>query len=100
MDATLPTFVQNPETRFRLVGEEAVVIQQRAGEVVGLNPVGSRIFELLALERTVEQLVEILASEFDGDRDRLGPDTRRFLSELVAVGLVVEQPGSPAVPEA
>lgn len=100
MDATLPTFVQNPETRFRLVGEEAVVIQQRAGEVVGLNPVGSRIFELLALERTVEQLVEILASEFDSDRDRLGPDTTRFLSELVAVGLVVERPGSPAVPEA
>jgi hypothetical protein len=76
------------DVRYRLLDGEAVVIRQRAGEVLGLNPVGSRLLELIDGARDVEALVDELAAEFAADRGTIARDVEGFLAELVASGVV------------
>ena len=77
-----------PDVRFRLVGGQAVVIVQEAGEALVLNEVGSRILELVDGERRVEEIVAVMRDEFEADPDELAADVAGYLSELAAAGVL------------
>ena len=76
------------DVRFRVVGGEAIVVLQSAAEVVVVNEVGARILELLAEERAFGAVLDALAEDFEAPRDLLERDTREFLAELEAAGIV------------
>jgi len=76
------------DVRFRILDGEAVVIRQGAAEVLGLDPVGSRILELLEGELTIEEVVDLLAEEFDAARAELESDAAAFLAELAEAGVI------------
>ncbi len=78
------------DVRYRLVGTEAVVVQQRQAEVMVLNEVGARILDLLAAKPTVTGLLDTLATEFDIDRKQLERDVCAFLEELSEAGIIEE----------
>jgi hypothetical protein len=78
------------DVRHRLVGEEAVVLRQRAGEVLGLNEVGGRLLDLLDARTPVSGLLERLAAEFEVGQARLEEDVLAFLDRLVEVGVAEE----------
>ncbi|MGE0660062.1 MAG: PqqD family peptide modification chaperone [Reyranellaceae bacterium] len=50
--------------------------------------VGVRIWQMLAIPRSPASLVDRLLEEFDVDRRRCEEETRIFLHELIAKGLV------------
>ena len=50
--------------------------------------VGVRIWQLLAIPRSPASLVDSLVEEFDVNRQRCEEETRAFLDELIAKGLV------------
>lgn len=79
-----------PDVRFRVVGEEAVVVRQEAAEVIALNDVGASVLALLDSRRTVAAVVEALLAEYDIDRDALRADVEAFLLELRDTGVVEE----------
>jgi hypothetical protein len=83
------------DVRYRRVGDESVVLRQRAAEVLGLNEVGGRLFDLLDGETPVAGLLARLAEEFEVERAPLASDVLAFLSRLVEVG-VVEEVGAAA----
>jgi len=81
------------EVRYRILDGEAVVIRQRAAEVLGLDAVGSRLLELLDGERTLGQVVTQLETEFEAGPGEIESDVAAFVEELAAAG-VVEPVGS------
>lgn len=75
---------------------ETVILHKDSGEYFGLNAVGSRIWELLQPQSTLEGLVAALAEEFAADQSTIESDVRQLLAELVRAGLVrhVESPSA------
>jgi hypothetical protein len=53
-----------------------------------LNPVGSRIWELLRSPTTADRIAEIVASEFSVSPQRATDDVVEFLDSLGARGLI------------
>ena len=78
------------DVRYRVGGEEAVVVRQNAAEVLALNDVGARIFELIDAKSTVGQLIELMSSEYDVDREELVRDVENFVAAIHDAGIVEE----------
>jgi hypothetical protein len=55
-----------------------------------LNPVGSRIWELLRSPTTVDRIAETVAGEFSVSPQRAAEDVGEFLDSLSARGLIRE----------
>jgi coenzyme PQQ biosynthesis protein PqqD len=81
------------DVRYRLLGGEAVAVQQSHAEVVVLNDVGARVVELVDGETTVRDLISRLASEYDVDPEQLAKDVVDYLEELVAAN-ILSQPSA------
>lgn len=79
----------DPHVRFRLFGEEAVVVAQRSAEVLGVNAVGARLLTLLDGHRSLREALGTLIAEFDGEPERMRGDVLGFARELMAAGVVV-----------
>lgn len=75
------------DVRFRHVGDETVVLRQRAAEVLVINEVGGRILELVD-GRSVADIVDQLLREFTIERGMLERDVAEFLGELERKGIV------------
>jgi len=78
------------DIRYRVVGEEAVVVRQNAAEVLALNDVGARILELIDAKCTVGQLVEAMSSEYEVEREELTRDVENFVAAIHEAGIVEE----------
>jgi hypothetical protein len=92
MSVTLETrLVRNDDILYAPVGaEEAVMMSIEAGRYFGLNAVGARIWELLETPRTIAELCERIAEEFEVDVDSCGPDVVKFTDSLIDNGIVSE----------
>lgn len=76
------------------LGDERVLLNVATGVYYGLDPVGSRIWELLEGPRSVAVLVQSLREEYDVDAGTCERDTIALLERLLGEGLIeVEGPG-------
>ena len=78
----------SPKARHRVIGGRAVIVRQDSGEVLGLDPVGTEIFQTAIDGYSVREIVGRLERLYDVERARLEADVVRFLRELVANGTV------------
>lgn len=60
------------------------------GKYFNLNEIGARIWALLAQPATIDQLVELLAAEYDLDNGVARQDTADFITAMCERGLIVE----------
>ena len=67
---------------------EAVVLDLATGTYFGLNDIGTRIWQLVAQQKTLIEVVAMLEREFDAPVDRLEADLRAFVDRLVVKGLL------------
>jgi hypothetical protein len=74
---------------FRVIGNEAVLLNLKTEQYLGLDPVGTRMWTLLNESRSVQEAYEFLLKEYDVDADRLLTDMEEFIAKLVAQGLLV-----------
>ncbi len=77
-----------PDVRYRVLDGEAVVIRQRAAEVLGLNVVGTAILELADGTRTGGQIAAEVAARFAVDLTQAEADVEQFLEQLQRAGVV------------
>ena len=85
-----------PDVRYRTLDGEAVVVRQRAGEVLVLNEVGARLLDLADGATPLAAVVETLLGEYEVPREVLERDLADFARELTAAGLletVLEEAG-------
>jgi coenzyme PQQ synthesis protein D (PqqD) len=88
MDPTLNDSITIPEdVLFRDLDGEAVLLNLKTGTYFGLNPVGTRMWQLIGEQRSLARVLDVLASEYDADRDVLATDLLALAGELCAHGL-------------
>ena len=61
------------------------------GQMFNLNPVGSRILELLESGSTEAEIVETISREFSVSQDMVKNDVREFIGSLKEHKLVAER---------
>jgi hypothetical protein len=83
-------FRHRGDVRYRIIDDEAVVIRQEAGEVLGLNPTAARLLDLIDGEASVQELIDKMAEEFATGRDVLEREVPDFLKELLDAGVIEE----------
>ena len=70
------------------VGGEAVLLDLARERYFGLDPVGTRIWALLAPAPVLEQVHASLCAEFDADPARIETDLLALVQQLAEAGLV------------
>jgi hypothetical protein len=81
-------FTPSPEALVRVIGGESVVLDLASGRYLGMNPVGTRVWELLAEGATPNAALPTLLNEFDVHESVLRGDVVAFVNELLNLGLV------------
>jgi len=76
-------------TASRILAGEAVVLTPMSSKIHGLNETGSRIWELLADEPTVGELVARIHREFQVSEEQARADIEVFVEELKSRGLIM-----------
>lgn len=72
------------------VAERGTVILIISGMMHQLNLVGGKIWSLCDGSRTEDEVVEVLAGEFEVERQELAGDVREFVAELRQRGWLID----------
>lgn len=79
------------EVAFEKVGDEAVLLHLESGVYYGLDPVGSRVWELLAASGKPREVLARMEEEYDVAPDTLQQDVEHLLRELLDQNLITVQ---------
>jgi len=79
----------SPDVVFRDLDGEAVILDLVSGTYFGLNEVGTRIWRLVDEGRDASQIVNVLASEYQADRETIARDVTRLIDDLRTRRLIV-----------
>jgi hypothetical protein len=71
---------------------EAVILHLDTGIYFGLNPVGNDIWNYLQSERSIEEIILHLLSEYKVDRGRCESELMALLQKMADQNLVIIQP--------
>lgn len=77
-----------PEVIFRGIGGEAVILNLKTERYLGLDEVGTRIWEVLQASGSVESSFKTLLEEYDVEPSRLERHLNEFIDKLIENGLV------------
>lgn len=72
----------------RQIGGETVMLDLAQGTYFGLDPVGARIWQLLAEGKTLAEVCDAMMTEYDVTRDDIERDVARLAEELADRGLI------------
>lgn len=77
-----------PDILSRILDGEAVLLDLASGTYFGLNPVGSRVWELISASKTVGEIRVVIQQEFDVTDDVLTRDLDELFTTLEKRGLI------------
>jgi hypothetical protein len=81
-------FETPPGVISRSLGNETVLLHLGVDEYFGLDPVGTRVWDMATQGASFGGIVEQLLEEDDVERDVLITDVTSLLSDMVTVGLI------------
>jgi hypothetical protein len=70
------------------LGEESAILNLKNSVYYGMNPVGSRVWDLLKQPKTVTELRNTLLEEYEVDEARCGADLLALLETMRSEGLI------------
>ena len=73
---------------FQQLQDEAVLLNLDSGQYFGLDPVGTRIWNLLTEGKALQEVVSAIATEYEVDATRCQADLLKLLGDLEEQGLV------------
>jgi Coenzyme PQQ synthesis protein D (PqqD) len=90
MALSIDTIVSRNETNFlsNPVGDEIIILNMETGDYLGLNSVGSAIWEQLSSPKSVNQIIEKLMIEFEVEREICLAQTLEYLEKINTLGLL------------
>jgi len=74
----------------RRIGDEQVILHVERGIYFGLDEVGTRIWELIEDQASIDAIAVSLATEYEVSLEQAGADATRLVEELLANGLIRE----------
>ena len=84
---------KNTDVITQRVREETVLFDMATGNYYSLNELGARTWELLDGNRTIGDVAEILASEYDAPIEIIHEDLQSLVDKLLKDGLLTEPKG-------
>ncbi|MGH3997668.1 MAG: PqqD family protein [Pseudonocardiaceae bacterium] len=72
----------------RTIGDETIVLSLSSSRYFTITGVGTRLFELLAKDRSLEELVETIVDEYEVDPVAARRDIETFLDRLRHIQLL------------
>jgi hypothetical protein len=88
MDLTLnDSIVVSEDVLFRELDDEAVLLNLKTGIYFGLNPLGTRIWQLIVTERALCRVLDAMLLEYDVERSVLETDLLELSRQLCSSGL-------------
>lgn len=89
----------HPQVAGRVIEGEAVIILSESNLVNVYNTVGSRVWELCDGSRSVNEVIDLIVTEYNVDRTRAQQDVVAFIEQLL-IDRVLElsEVKSPEVP--
>lgn len=87
-----------PDVLFRLVGDEGVLVNLKTERYLGLNPVGTRMWNVLGSAASIQAAYDALLQEYEVEPAQLRTDLEEFIDQLLAQKLIATGPpaeGSP-----
>lgn len=89
MNVSLESTVRrNPQIMFTDLDDTVVMMDADEGMYYELDPVGARIWTLLATERSVEEMCALLVAEYDVTPEVCRDDVLEFLERAKMLGIV------------
>ena len=88
IDLSLQSSIAVPkDVVFQILGDEAVLLNLKTGFYFGLDPVGTRMWQLIVEYRSLARVLEALLQEYDADRQVLEQDLLELGRRVCAKGL-------------
>lgn len=73
----------------RKAGDETVLLDLESEEFYGLDGVGARLFELLERPQSLDEVIDVVHTEYEVERHVLAADLRALAVELIERKLLV-----------
>jgi coenzyme PQQ synthesis protein D (PqqD) len=80
--------LRSSELSARVLGDETIVLHLTSSRYLSITGVGSRLFELLNEDRTVDELVSTILDEYEVDPVVARRDVDGFIADLRAAELL------------
>lgn len=77
-----------PDVLFRVVGQEAVLLNLKTELYLGLDPVGTEMWLTLTNTPSIQNAYDTLLQEYDVEPERLRQDLNNFVDKLVKQQLI------------
>lgn len=74
---------------YRVIDEEALVVNLKESSFHTLNPVGSFIWQQIDGKTSIKKIIQKVTDEFDIDKDTAEKDSIEFIDELLKKELVI-----------
>jgi hypothetical protein len=84
--------VRRPEIAWRVIDDEAVIVDPKSSVVYPLNPAATRIWQLAEGKYSIDEIIDLLLDEFEAGREELEKDVIRFCIELSEKKLITVNP--------
>jgi hypothetical protein len=81
-----------PDVLFRVLGDEGVLVNLTTGRYLGLDMVGTRMWNLLTTAASIQAAYEELLQEYDVEPARLRADVAEFIDQLLGQKLIETGP--------
>ena len=88
MSLSLSTvIVRHPDMLSAEIGGEAVMMSIEKGAYFGLNPVATRIWDLIEQPKSLAELVTVIFEEYEVSPEQCEADVREFSADMIERGL-------------
>jgi hypothetical protein len=80
--------VRNRDMVWRMVGNEAFIIDKDGTKIHQLNRVGSEIWKISEGNLTIRQIIETICNQFEITEEEAEKDSAEFIETMLSEGLV------------
>jgi hypothetical protein len=74
--------LRSTDVSTRTIGGETIVLHLPDSRYFSITGIGSRVFELLGEDRTIDELVDAIVDEYDVDGAMARRDVEKFVDRL------------------
>lgn len=69
------------------IGGEAVMMSIEKGAYFGLNPIATRIWDLIDQPKSIAELIAVISDEYEVSDEQCAADVQEFVADMLARGI-------------
>jgi hypothetical protein len=78
---------RHPDMISAEIGGEAVMMSIEKGAYFGLNPVATRIWDLIEQPKTLAELIQAITDEYEVSAEQAADDVQVFVADMIERGI-------------